>query len=226
MLSMLRGEPSPQMAVTIIIYLAVLLTALPLHEAAHGWAAFRLGDPTAKNMGRLSLNPARHLDPMGALLFLLTGFGFAKPVPVNPRYFKNPRTGMVLTSLAGPCANLLLGWAAMVAYKLCFYLVGYGTIAGAVVIQLFQTMVVLNVGLAVFNLLPIPPLDGSRLLLLIFKGKAGYYLVKYERWISLGLMAAVLLGLLDRPLTFLRGAVLTAMNFSTGFLDALAVFLQ
>ncbi|MGI5958834.1 MAG: site-2 protease family protein [Massiliimalia sp.] len=226
MLSMLREGESPQLAATIIIYLIVLLTALPVHEAAHGWAAYRMGDPTAKNAGRLTLNPVKHLDPFGVFLFLLTGFGFAKPVPVNPRYFKNPRAGMVLVSLAGPCSNLLLGWISMVLYKLTVVLMRCMVVWNVWLVEMLETMVVLNVGLAVFNLLPIPPLDGSRLLLAALKGKAAYYLVKYEQWISLGLMAVILLGWLDAPLGFLRSFVLSVMDLATRWIDAIWVLLK
>ena len=148
-----------------VVKLIVLLTALPLHECAHAWVADKMGDHTARYQGRLTLNPLRHLDPMGAILMLVAGFGWAKPVPINPRTFKNPKQGMALSALAGPMSNLLLAFVSAILYKVFAYagIAADGMWLLTSLADIFYLMMSLNVGLAVFNLLPIPPLDGSRL---------------------------------------------------------------
>ena len=153
---MFFGSSITTMAATL---LAVLL-AITFHETAHGFVAYKLGDPTAKNQGRLTLNPIAHLDPIGALMMFVAGFGWAKPVPVNPFFFNGDRTkGMMLVSIAGPVTNLLL---AFVSY---FLYVATGAFGGNYFMGIFVgQMVWLNVYLAIFNLIPIPPLDGSKIL--------------------------------------------------------------
>jgi Zn-dependent protease len=154
----------------LIAELAVLalpiLAAVTFHELAHGWVAYRLGDPTAKMLGRLTLNPFAHLDPFGTLAFVLTrAIGWARPVPVNPRYFRNPHRDIIWVSLAGPVANLLL--AAVFAAVFGFLLRGGAALLGRYampVMLMAQAGVTVNIGLAVFNLVPVPPLDGSKVL--------------------------------------------------------------
>lgn len=155
--------------IDLILSLVVFMFSITIHEVAHGYAAYKLGDPTAKNYGRLTLNPVKHLDPMGTLCILLIGFGWAKPVPVNTRYFEYPRRDDTIVSLAGPVSNLLLALVALLIYdKACMnlYLNGFlpENVMNACYI-FFVTMASVNVSLAVFNLLPIPPLDGSHILL-------------------------------------------------------------
>jgi len=140
-----------------IIRIPVLLFAITIHEYAHGKAALQLGDPTAKNMGRLSLNPLPHIDPFGAICLFLFNFGWAKPVPVNPRYFSNIRRDIIIMSLAGPFANLL---AAFIAGMLIRFFFLPWDIYGMVLVY----MLFMNIGLGLFNLLPIPPLDGSHVM--------------------------------------------------------------
>ena len=153
--------------ITEIAILAVpILLAVTVHEMAHGYAALHFGDPTAKMAGRLTLNPLKHLDPIGTLAFIITQMvGWAKPVPVNPMNFKNPRQDMLWVSAAGPAANILMAFAFSLMLRLI--LIGYGVLPGFLIEPLYliaRAGVFLNVGLAVFNLLPIPPLDGSGIL--------------------------------------------------------------
>jgi len=162
--------------VEFLILLPVLLLAIVFHELAHGWVAWRLGDPTAKSAGRLSLNPLKHMDPIGTLvLFLTQAIGWAKPVPVNPGYFRNPRQDMMLVALAGPAANILLALALAFLYRSLAFLD-----LGKIPSLMLYVGVQLNLGLALFNLLPVPPLDGSRILAGILPSHLAYVYLRYE----------------------------------------------
>lgn len=147
----------------LILLMVPVLFSITVHEVSHGYAASRLGDPTAKDAGRLTLNPIKHIDIIGLLvLFITRMIGWAKPVPVNPAYFKNPRKGMMWVSLAGPVSNLALAFVFAVVYK-----VSAGFLATSYLYPLvfmMELMISINVGLAIFNLIPIPPLDGSHIL--------------------------------------------------------------
>lgn len=206
------------------IRLVVLLTALPFHEFAHAWAANKMGDPTARFQGRLTLNPLAHLDLMGSLLMLVAGFGWAKPVPINPRNFKNPKKGMALSAAAGPLSNLLLAYIGMVLWKVVLYLeypFGGNFLLDSLA-DIFRLIVLLNLGLAVFNLLPIPPLDGSRLFTVFLPPRQYFQVMQYERYIQLALFAAIFLGLLNGPLNFIESYVFRGLNFLTGYVDVIA----
>ena len=148
----------------LVVLVPVFLLALTIHEFAHGWTANRLGDPTGRLQGRLTLNPLAHLDPIGTLAIILIGFGWARPVPVDSRYLKNPRRDMVLIAAAGPASNLLLAAACAFCYRIIPWAAGGPEWAWLLlpVRTMLRTGVWVNVVLAVFNLLPIPPLDGSR----------------------------------------------------------------
>ena len=163
-----------------ILYLAIILiSTLTVHEAAHALAAYLLGDHTAKNQGRLSLNPLKHLDPWGTILFILTGFGWGKPVPVNPIYFKNPKRDQALTALAGPASNLIMAFIAGIFIP--YY-------PQSVFLFMFYQI---NITLAVFNLLPIPPLDGSRIVGILLNDnqfqRYQEFIHQYSAYIIIGL---------------------------------------
>ena len=178
------------------------LIALTVHEYCHGYAAYKLGDDTAKNFGRLTLNPIKHIDPYGAICMVLFHVGWAKPVPVNARNFKDPKKGFAITAAAGPASNLILGFFSALIYLLVFALVrdltftsktfGYLLISNTLsFLYIFHSI---NIGLGLFNLLPIPPFDGSRLLNVFLPPKTYFAIMKYERQIYIGVLVWLLLG--------------------------------
>lgn len=205
----------------LLVRAIVLFTAIPVHESAHALAAAKLGDPTARNLGRITLNPFVHLDPFGSIMLLLTGFGWAKPVPVLSRNFKNVKRDMALTSLAGPLSNLAMAFFVMVALK-GMLLLGTADFlmseAALAMVQILFTMISINVGLAVFNLIPIPPLDGSRLFTALLPAKLYFAVMRYERFIMFGLFLLLFTGMLSLPLGFLSSNILRGMDFLTGFM--------
>ena len=183
---------------SFLLFVPVVLISLSLHELAHGYAAYKMGDPTARNFGRLTLNPAKHLDPIGTVCMLIFGFGWAKPVPVNTRCFRNPRKGMAVTAVAGPLANLALSFVFTFLYHLFFKLLGGMVVSSNMVyytimafLSFLSMMAYSNAILCVFNLIPIPPLDGSRILSLLLPAKWSYAVMQYERYIMIGFLALV-----------------------------------
>ena len=154
---------------------------LTIHETCHGLAAYALGNPTAKSMHRLSLNPLRHIDWIGLCMMFFCGFGWAKPVPVDPRYFRKPKQGMALTALAGPVSNLLLALLLLLCSRLIYDFAPYSDLWNLVFGFLLDTAV-LSIGLGVFNLVPIPPLDGSKVLAAFLTDRTYFQLMRYERY--------------------------------------------
>jgi len=176
---------------------AAIFLCLTIHETCHGLAALALGDPTAKSMHRLSLNPLRHIDLLGLVMMFVAGFGWAKPVPVDPRYFKKPKQGMAVTALAGPVSNFALALLAMGVSKVIYLYAPYRAAWDTVFTFCLYTLAPLSVGLGLFNLIPIPPLDGSKVLGAFLSDRAYFTLMRYERYGMLVLLALSFLGVGD-----------------------------
>lgn len=200
-----------------ILMIPIVLIALTFHEFSHGFISSKLGDPTPRITGRLSLNPMAHLDPMGALLMVLTGFGWARPVQIDARYYKNPKWGMAITAAAGPLSNLVLAFLAMIIYTVIFILnIKIGLFSGAIdTISGFVLMFVqVNLCFMVFNLIPIPPLDGSRILGLFLSTRSYFKLQQLERYSFMIIIVLSLTGVFDRIIGTGVGVVLTGLiNF-------------
>lgn len=177
-----------------VLRTAAVLLCLTVHETFHGLAAYALGDPTAKSMHRLSLNPLHHIDWFGLAMMFAAGFGWAKPVPVDPRYFKKPKQGMAVTALAGPVSNFLLAVLLILISKAIYLYAPYTAVWDAVFTFCLYTAAPLSIGLGLFNLLPIPPLDGSKVLGVLLPDEAYSKLMRYERYGILLLLALSLLG--------------------------------
>jgi Zn-dependent protease len=203
----------------ILMRALVLFTAIPVHECAHAWAADKLGDPTARYQGRISLNPFVHLDLFGTICMLLTGFGWARPVGINPNNFRNRKLGTVLTSIAGPLSNVLLGFLAMIIYKFLSYLPASQSGILYYASYMFYYIILLNVGLAVFNLLPVPPLDGSKVLNAVLPDRIYFRIMQYEQYIFIALIFIMFSGILNPLLGFLRSMIIIGLDFLTGFVD-------
>ena len=191
--------------------LCAVILALTVHELMHGIVAYKLGDPTAKNAGRLTLNPIAHLDLIGFLCMVVFRFGWAKPVPVNARYFRHPRRDMALVAAAGPVSNLVFGFVCVLLYYALALHAPASSVMSAV-ITFLAILAALNVGFAVFNLLPVPPLDGSRIAGLFLPPRWYWQIMRYERYIQIGVMLLLYTGLLTRPLTLARGWVMSGME--------------
>lgn len=206
-----------QFITELILLAPPLLLALTLHEFAHGYVAYRLGDPTAKDLGRLTLNPLKHLDPLGTLAFFFIKFGWAKPVPVNPRYFKDPKRDMLWVALAGPATNLLLAVASALAAKGLWLLasqIPYSTTAEAILVPLNGMLIAgvwINLVLCIFNFLPIPPLDGSRILMGLLPDKMAASYMQVERYGFVIILALAFSGVLSK-------VILPVISFSNGLL--------
>ena len=226
---MLTSLFSVDRLITILLRLPAVLLAISVHESAHAWTADKLGDPTGRVTGRISINPMRHFDLYGTLCMVLFGFGWAKPVPINPRNFKDPKKGMAISAAAGPVSNVLMMLVGILLERVLeiafspvfaaadspFYM------PCAIVLTMVQIFSILNASLAVFNLIPVPPLDGSRLLLVFLPQRLYFKLMQYERWIMLGMMALLFLGVLDGPLSFLSGGLYSLGNRLVGLIPFL-----
>ena len=190
---------------SLVLSVPIILFSLSLHELSHGYVAYCLGDPTAKNAGRLSFNPLRHLDPIGALSMILFRFGWAKPVPVDCRYFKNPKRDMALVALAGPVTNMLLAilfgaFSAGIETVYPMLTAALGPILSYMLYLTYQFGLIahtMNLYLAIFNLIPIPPLDGSRILFALLPDRYYFKVMRYEHIIQMALLILIYFGFAD-----------------------------
>jgi len=192
--------------IAFFVLVIPLLYSVVIHEVAHGWVANRMGDPTAKWMGRLSLNPLKHLDPIGTLMLFLAGFGWAKPVPVNLNNIPDRRKGLIFVSSAGILANLLLAFGALLVYRL-LGLPPFGM--GAVIVY---TLAHINITLAALNLIPVPPLDGSKILMGFAPAEIRYFLARIEPYGFFIIIGLLFLGLLNPLIGFFRGLLLALIK--------------
>ncbi len=221
-----------------LLSLPVLLMAFSVHESAHGYVAYRLGDPTARSLGRLTLNPVKHIDPIGFICMMVFHVGWAKPVPINTRYFKNPKRDMALTGAAGPLSNLTLALIHLIILRIVmlfltdacydevvtFMLSSSQTVFKgsltftilSLVVYLLYLGVLMNVSLAIFNLIPIPPFDGSRIFYAVLPQKLYFGVMKYERIIMLVMLVLFATGFLSTPLSWLLGKMIEGLFFVTG----------
>lgn len=188
------------------------LLCICLHELSHGLVAYKLGDDTARQRGRLTLNPIKHLDLMGLFMMLVFHVGWAKPVPVNPNYFKNPKRGMALVALAGPVMNLFICVLGLLLYGMLLYPLS-GSAVGEYVLDFLILMSSMSVGLAVFNLLPLPPLDGSKVLFSFIPDEWYYKLMHYERYGSIIIFILFATGAVNRPVSAAVDAVFSMLVY-------------
>ena len=210
----------------IITKILIIFLVLPIHECAHAWAAHKMGDETAAYSGRLTLNPLAHIDILGALCLLITGFGWAKPVPINPLKFKKQRFGIAITAAAGPLSNLAVSFIAMIIYRIVlslpggsgYFLSSAGDITGGfVILYILQFFILVNIGLAIFNLIPIPPLDGSKIISYFTSAKLDRWIYEHQLIVNAVFFAVIITGILSKPLNIIGGYVYDLFWFITNF---------
>ena len=196
--------------INLVVGVIPSLICICIHELSHGYVALRLGDDTAKIEGRLTLNPLRHLDPVGLVMMLLFHVGWARPVPVKMSNFKNPKRDMALTALAGPLSNIITSVIALFIYGLV-YLPLYESTVGNYVLIMLQLMASIGIGLAVFNCIPVPPLDGSKILFSLVSEDTYSKLLKYDRYVGPIMFLLVFSGILGKPLSLLVNTIFDKM---------------
>ena len=196
----------------LVFSLVIVVFSLTIHEVCHGATALALGDPTAKEKGRLTLNPLKHLNPFGTIAMLLFGFGWAEPVPINPVRFKrkiNMRAGVAITSVAGPLSNFIISIIAALGMVLClkFHTPGSEDTFLTILYNFFYMLHWMNITLAIFNFIPVPPLDGSKILFSFLPDRIYWKIMKYEQFLAIGLVILLYVGVLDGPLSFIVNGV-------------------
>jgi Zn-dependent protease len=201
LLNLLLKDP-----LAFIIIAVPFLYSVVIHEVAHGWVAYKMGDPTAKWLGRLTLNPLKHLDPIGTLMLFLVGFGWAKPVPININNIADKRKGLIFVSAAGILANILFALIAATLYRLFF------SSSSELTTKLFSAIISINITLAALNLIPIPPLDGSKILMGIAPRETQYFLARLEPYGFFIIIGLLYLGILDPLINFFRWVIWTLIG--------------
>ncbi|WP_010243587.1 site-2 protease family protein [Acetivibrio cellulolyticus] len=209
MINYLPGQP-----LMLVISILMFVMSITLHEFSHGFSAYLLGDPTAKNQGRLTLNPIKHMDPLGTIMILFTSFGWAKPVQVNATNFEDRKKGMMITSLAGPLSNLLLSFVFAFPY-VYFATKGYynSNVVMNILYKVFQVGFSMNITLGIFNMLPVSPLDGSKILYGFLPSRHYYKMLEYENYITIGFVILMFTGILGRILNLIISPVATGILY-------------